>query len=68
MAKEFFKKHGVGFTELNVLIDEAARKEMSDKSHQMGVPVIDIDGEFLSDSTVLNWKERLIKIISATSD
>ncbi|MEK9170493.1 MAG: glutaredoxin family protein [Patescibacteria group bacterium] len=45
MAKEFFKKHGVGFTELNVLIDEAARKEMSDKSHQMGVPVIDIDGE-----------------------
>ena len=45
MAKEFFNKHGVSFTELNVLVDEVARKEMSDKSHQMGVPVIEIDGE-----------------------
>jgi hypothetical protein len=28
-----------------VAVDEVARKEMVDKSHQMGVPVIDIDGE-----------------------
>ena len=45
MAKDFFKKHGINFTEINVLVDEEARREMADKSHQMGVPVIDIDGE-----------------------
>ncbi len=45
MAKDFFKKHGINFTEINVLVDEGARREMADKSHQMGVPVIEIDGE-----------------------
>ena len=45
MAKDFFKKHGINFTEINVLVDEEARREMADKSHQMGVPVIEIDGE-----------------------
>lgn len=45
MAKDFLKKYGVSFTEINVLVDEDARKEMADKSHQMGVPVIEIDGE-----------------------
>lgn len=44
MAKEYFKKYDVAYTEHNVLDDLAARKEMADKSHQMGVPVIDIDG------------------------
>ncbi len=45
MAKEFFKKNGVDYTEHDVALDEAARKEMVDKSHQLGVPVIDVDGE-----------------------
>ena len=45
MAKDFFKKHGINFTEINVFVDEEARREMADKSHQMGVPVIEIDGE-----------------------
>ncbi|MDE2001822.1 MAG: glutaredoxin family protein [Patescibacteria group bacterium] len=45
MAKEFFKKNGVKYTEHDVAADEAARNEMVDKSHQLGVPVIDIDGE-----------------------
>lgn len=45
MAKEFFKKNNVSYTEHNVAEDDAAREEMVQKSHQLGVPVIDIDGE-----------------------
>jgi glutaredoxin len=45
MAKEYFEKNGVQYTEHNVAEDDAARDEMVEKSHQLGVPVIDIDGE-----------------------
>mgnify|MGYP001570767165 CR=1 FL=1 len=45
MAKEFFKKHNATYTEHNVAEDDAAREEMINKTHQLGVPVIDIDGE-----------------------
>ena len=42
-AKEFFKENGIQYTEYNVKEDLARRKEMVDKSGQMGVPVILID-------------------------
>lgn len=45
MAKDFLKKNNINYTEHDVANDEAMRKEMFEKSHQMGVPVIDIDGE-----------------------
>lgn len=45
MAKEFFAKNNVVYTERNVAEDEAARKEMVEKSHQLGVPVIEVNGE-----------------------
>lgn len=45
MAKEFFKKNNVEYTEHNVAQDDRAREEMVKKSRQLGVPVIDIDGE-----------------------
>ena len=47
MAKEYFKEHNVAYTEHDVASDLAARKDMYDKSHQMGVPVIDIDGKII---------------------
>ncbi len=47
MAKEYFKKSDVAYTEHDVASDLAARKDMFDKSHQMGVPVIDIDGKII---------------------
>ncbi len=47
MAKEFFKKSQVEYVDCNVATDEKAREEMIKKSHQMGVPVIDIDGEII---------------------
>ena len=45
LAKEFFQKNSVKYTEHNVAEDDAAREEMVNKSHQLGVPVIDIGGE-----------------------
>lgn len=45
MTKDFFDKNGVQYEERNVQEDLKARQEMVDKSHQLGVPVIEIDGE-----------------------
>lgn len=45
MTKEFFKKNNVEYKEYDVSKDQKKLEEMVDKSHQMGVPVIDIDGE-----------------------
>ena len=47
MAKDYFKTKGVEFTDYNVGEDEVKAKEMVEKSGQMGVPVIDIDGTIL---------------------
>jgi len=47
MAKEFFNKNNVSYEDYNVAIDLEKRKEMVDKSGQMGVPVILIDGEII---------------------
>ena len=45
LAKEFFKEQGIAYTEYDVLTDLEKRKEMVDKSGQLGVPVISIDGK-----------------------
>ncbi len=47
MAKSFFKANGVTYSEFNVASDLDKRKEMIDKTGQMGVPVIDIGGEIV---------------------
>lgn len=45
MAKEFFVKNNIEYKEFNVAEDTQAQQEMVQKSHQLGVPVIDINGE-----------------------
>ena len=40
MAKEFFKKNNVSYEDFNVATNLEKRKEMVEKSGQMGVPVI----------------------------
>ena len=45
MAKAFFKEKNVAYDEKNVAEDDTAREEMVQKSGQLGVPVIDIDGK-----------------------
>ncbi len=47
MAKDFFKEKNILFTEYNVLTDLEKRQEMIDKSEQLGVPVISIDGKIM---------------------
>ncbi|RJQ29517.1 glutaredoxin family protein [Candidatus Parcubacteria bacterium] len=44
MTKEFFAKNNIQYQEFNVAEDAKAREEMVQKSRQLGVPVIDIDG------------------------
>ncbi len=45
MAKEFFKENNIAYTEHDVATDLDKRKEMIEKSGQMGVPVIIIGDE-----------------------
>ena len=47
LAKEFFDAHGVKYTDPNPVADMQARQELVQKSGQMGVPVIDIDGNIV---------------------
>lgn len=46
-AKDFFKENNVKYEEIDVGENEKARNEMFEKSGQMGVPVIDIQGTIL---------------------
>jgi glutaredoxin-like YruB-family protein len=45
LAKDYFKENNVAYTEYDVASDLEKRKEMLEKSGQMGVPVIIIGGE-----------------------
>jgi len=47
VAKKYFKKNNVNFTDHNVMINPQKAKEMIDKSGQRGVPVIDINGKII---------------------
>jgi glutaredoxin 3 len=46
-AKEFLTEKNIPFTEYNVASDAEKRNELVEKSGQMGVPVIDVDGQIL---------------------
>lgn len=47
MAKDFFKEKNIAYTDYDVAADAAKRKEMLDKSGQLGVPVIVIDNDLI---------------------
>lgn len=46
-VKQFLKDNNVQFTEIDVSSDQKAAQEMIERSGQMGVPVVDIDGEII---------------------
>ena len=46
-AKAFLGAHNIPYEEKNVAEDSVAREEMVHKSSQLGVPVIDIDGQIM---------------------
>lgn len=58
--KEFLKQRGFEFEDINVAVDEKAREEMIQKSQQMGVPVIEIDGQI-----VIGFdKRRIVQLLN----
>ena len=46
-VKQFFKDNNVSFEDVDVSMNQTAAQEMIDKTGQMGVPVIDIEGELI---------------------
>ncbi len=58
-AKEFLKQNNFAFEDLNVAESEEIRTEMINKSGQMAVPVLDIDGEIIVGFDVEKIKKAL---------
>lgn len=56
MAKDFFTENHVQFTDYNVATDLDKRKEMIEKSGQMGVPVI-----YVGDEVVVGFDEDRLR-------
>ncbi|MEM3154908.1 MAG: glutaredoxin domain-containing protein [Candidatus Woesearchaeota archaeon] len=46
-AKEFLKENKIEFKDIDVSKDQAKAQEMIEKSGQMGVPVLDINGTII---------------------
>ena len=58
-AKSFLENNGIAYESLDVSEDKKAREEMIEKSGQMGVPVIEIDGKILLGFNESQLKETL---------
>jgi glutaredoxin-like YruB-family protein len=58
MAKQFLKDNNITFQDIDVSLNQGAAEEMIQKSGQMGVPVLDIDGEI-----ILGFDKEKIKAI-----
>jgi len=63
MAKEFFSNNEIEFEEFDVAVDEEKRKEMIEKTGQMGVPVIVFIKEDGSEEVVIGFDEAKVKEI-----
>ncbi len=59
MAKKYFADNKIEFTDHDVAEDEKARDEMVKKTAQMGVPVIDVDGELTVGFDQMRLKQLL---------
>jgi len=46
-VKKFLKDNSIVFEDIDVSMDQKRSQEMVDKTGQMGVPVLDIDGQFI---------------------
>ena len=47
LAKDYFNRNKIRFTDYNVATDPRKAEEMVKKSGQMGVPVIDVNGRVI---------------------
>ncbi len=55
-VKEFLKENNIAYENIDVSANQEKAQEMIDKSGQMSVPVLDIDGEL-----ILGFDEEAIK-------
>ncbi len=55
LAKEFFKKNNIAYTEHNVGSDIEKRKEMIELTGQLGVPVIRVE-----DTVLVGFQEKML--------
>ena len=63
MAKDFFKANNINYTEYDVASNLEKRKEMIEKSGQMGVPVI-LVGEGQNEEIIVGYDQgRLAKLV-----
>ncbi|MBU3933081.1 MAG: glutaredoxin family protein [Candidatus Omnitrophica bacterium] len=46
-TKQFLKENNIEFENIDVSANQQAAQEMTEKSGQMGVPVLDINGEIV---------------------
>ena len=60
-AKEYLDKEGITYQDINVAADNAAAREMINKSGQMGVPVILVDEEMMVGFNQARLSEMLAK-------
>ena len=58
-TKEFLKKNNIEYEDINVAGNPEKAHEMIEKSGQMGVPVLDIDGEIIVGFNIDKIKETL---------
>jgi glutaredoxin-like YruB-family protein len=59
MVKKFLEDNSIPYNDLNVAEDKAALEDIVSRSGQMGVPVIDIDGELVIGYNQVQLKEKL---------
>jgi len=63
LTKEFFKEHGIDYTEIDVSADQEAAREMIKKSGQMGVPVIIVEKDGEENIVIGFAREKLSELL-----
>lgn len=56
LTKDFLKEQGIVYKEIDVSADPSAANEMVKKSGQMGVPVVDINGQI-----IVGWNKTALE-------
>jgi glutaredoxin-like YruB-family protein len=57
--KQYFKEHNIEFEEIDVSQNEKLKDEIIEKTGQLGVPIIDINGELITGFD----KEKISKLL-----
>ncbi|MFH1462484.1 MAG: glutaredoxin domain-containing protein [bacterium] len=56
---EFLKEHKIEFQEIDISQDEKAKDDLIERTGQIGVPILEIDGELIIGFD----KEKIVKLL-----